>query len=107
MLRFEIDPHRAFPGRGMLVGCAPFALLFPRIGEAPDSKVSPLPQAEALGRILHACARVASEHLPGRAQQLQLLGRLVASSRAFDVAVGNRILTDPSAVIDDLRERLG
>jgi len=103
---FEVDPRVAFPGRGDVIGGQPMALLFPRIGKGPDNHVEPLDQAEAFGRILHACAWVACDHLPGREAQLQVLRRMVEDARAFEVTVGARILTDPDAVVTEIRDRL-
>ena len=104
---YEVDPREAFSGRALVAGGPPLTLGFPRIAGEPHTRVSELDRAEAFGRILHACAWVASEHLPGRAQQLELLGRLVDTARAFDVAVGSRVLTEPDAVVEVIRQRIG
>jgi hypothetical protein len=103
---FEIDPRSAFPALGQASASSPLTLLFPHNAGTASSTVVPLYRAEAFGRVLHACAWVAAEHLPGRQQQLDLLARLVDRARAFEVAVGSRILTDPSAAVAELQLQL-
>jgi hypothetical protein len=95
--RWEIDPRRAFPGRGLLSVRLPLTLVFPSVGREGSSTIQPLGRTEALGRILHACAWVASEHLPFGQAQLDLLGRLVDGARCYEVCLGRRLLEEPSA----------
>jgi hypothetical protein len=55
---------------------------------------------------LHACAWVASEHVPRRDEQLDVLRRLVAQSRAYELAAGTGLLRDPVAEVGVIRELL-
>jgi hypothetical protein len=103
---FEVDPRVAFPGRGIAAMPSPFTLLFPRIADQEVSSVRALDRAEAFGRLLHACAWVASEHVPRRDEQLDVLRRLVAQSRADELAAGTGLLRDPVAEVGVLRELL-
>lgn len=95
--RWEIDLRRAFPGCGLLSVRPPLKLVFPTVGREGSSTAKPLGRAEALGRILHACAWVASEHLPYGRAQLDLLGRLVDGARCYEVCLGRRLLEEPAA----------
>jgi hypothetical protein len=104
--QLELDPRRAFAGHLRAVAPVVQVLAFPRAGEAPESQVTPLDRSQGFGRLLHACAWVASEHLPHRAEQLGLLARLSDRARAYDVTVGRQILSEPEAVVADLRRRL-
>lgn len=99
----EVDPRAAFPGQGLASALPPFTLLFPSIADGEQSRVVPLDRAEAFGRALHACAWVASEHLPGSAEQLELLARLVDGAQTFALHAGSRVLSHPHAAIAELR----
>jgi hypothetical protein len=103
---FEVDPRRAFPARGVTRATRPLVLLYPRIAETAESRSAALDHAEAFGRILHACAWVASEHLPGRDEQLTLLARLVGAAPAFELQTGTHLLHDPTAAIAEIRAQL-
>ncbi len=102
----EVDPRLAFPDRGVHALRGPFRLLFPRIAHAADSGVVALDRAEAFGRLLHACAWVASEHLPRREEQLELLGRVVDGAHACELAVGTGVLRDPTTEVTAIRALL-
>jgi hypothetical protein len=104
---FEVDPRRAFPGHSLAQATSPLVLLFPRIGESLESRALALDHAEAFGRVLHACAWVASEHLPQRDHQLALLARLVGAAPAFELHAGARVLQSPLAAIAEIRACLG
>ena len=54
-------------------------------------------------RVDRLLGRGAARH---RGEQLQLLSHLIGGARAFDVAVGSRILSDPVAVIGEIRRRV-
>jgi len=101
---FEVDPRAAFAGRGQQCVRPPVTLLYPSIASLEHSHVTPLDDAEAFGRTLHACAWVASEHLPRRQEQLDLLARLIDRARAFELHVGTRLLQDPAAAVDEIRQ---
>jgi hypothetical protein len=103
---WQLDPRAAFPGRGQAFACEPFTLLFPRIASAAESSAAALDRADAFGRLLQSCAWVASEHVPRRQEQLDALARVVDSARAFEVAVGRRILHDPAAVAAEIQALL-
>ncbi|HEX2678448.1 MAG TPA: hypothetical protein VHM19_17470 [Polyangiales bacterium] len=103
---FELDPRAAFPGLGSALARPPITLIFPRIAEASTSRITPLDNAEAFGRALHACAWVASEHVPRRTEQLDALARLIAGARAFELHASARVLHDPRGAIDELRALL-
>ncbi len=103
---FEVDPRAAFEGRGLRATTSQPTLIFPLIADAQDSSAITLNRAEAFGRLLHACAWVANDRIPGRAAQLDLLARLVDGARAFEVSVGPRILTEPLAAVAELRALL-
>jgi hypothetical protein len=49
---------------------------------------------------------VASEHLPRREEQLELLGRVVDGARACELAVGTGMLGDPTAEVAAIRALL-
>jgi len=102
----EVDPRVAFVGRGVSSMTSPFALLFPGISHQPVSRVRALDRADAFGRLLHACAWVASEHVPRRDDQLELMRRLVDASPAYEVAVGTGMLRDPLAELAAIRSQL-
>ncbi len=104
---WEVDPRRAFVGRGLTQARAPFTLLFPRITERGVSSIAALDRAEAFGRILHACAWVASEHVPRRQEQLDALTRLIDGAPAFDLALGTDLLREPGAAIAEITRQIG
>jgi len=104
--QLEIDPREAFPDRSVEATTEAHTLVFPRIGDAGACRVVELDRADALGRLLHSAAWVAVENIPQRGEQLALLTQLANGARAFDVAVSTRILTNPSSVAAELRERL-
>jgi hypothetical protein len=103
---FEVDPRRVFAGRGITSAGGPFTLIFPRIGDGADTSAIELSAADAFGRTLHACAWVASDLVPRRAEQLETLARLVDTARSFEVRVGSRILNDPAATAAEIRALL-
>jgi hypothetical protein len=102
----ELDPRSAFPGRAQAVVRAPLTLLCPQFRAELASTLVPLAAADAFGRLLHASAWVASEHLPHRREQLDLLSRLVDHARAYELRMGCRILQAPDAAIAELHALL-
>ncbi len=100
--QWQIDPRRAFSGRGLFSLRSPLTLIVPTVGSDRTSTVRPLARAEALGCILHACAWVACDHLVHRQQQLELLGRLVDRSRCYEISLGRRLLEEPRAELEQI-----
>lgn len=103
---WRLDPRRAFPGRGLATARAPFVLVFPSVGDAEASRVAHLARADALGRALHACAWVATDAHPRRAEQLALFARLVDESPAFDLVGGRGLLRAPEAWVAEIEREV-
>jgi hypothetical protein len=103
-----LDPRRAYPGRHRpRLGGVSLAL-FPTVAGGPVTDVVPLARAEAFGHLLASSAALVIEGLPGRDENLALLGALLGAARCFELRLGRDALADPvSAVAGRVEACLG
>lgn len=93
-----VDPLRALGVAGAAALPRPAALLFPAVGAAPRTVLSPRAPEETFDALLAASALVTVDGMPGAREHLGLLGALVRSARALDVRLGEDVLRDPGRV---------
>ena len=96
-----VDPRRAYPGRHLPLLAGVSLALFPSIA-APVRELTelvPLARAEAFGHLLASSAALVIEGLPGREENLALLGALLGAARCFELRLGRDALTDPVSAI--------
>jgi hypothetical protein len=97
-----LDPRAAFPGRGrasVALEAGRVLALFPTVAGGPVTAVAPMPRADAFGHILASSAALVVEGLPGRDENLALLGALLAAARCAEIRLGADALADPGAAI--------
>ncbi len=92
--KHPLDPRAAFPGRARDEAGPPALLLHPRVGTSPATTLAPLPQAEALARLLECSAFVAAREVAGGEAHLEALARLASGAPAFAADLGRDLLDD-------------
>lgn len=94
-----LDPRRAYPGRHRPELAGVSVALFPSVAGGPVTELRPLARAEAFGHLLASSAALVIEGLPGRDENLALLGALLSATRCFELRLGRDALADPVSAI--------
>jgi hypothetical protein len=97
-----LDPRAAFPGRfraSVALEAGRVLALFPTVAGGPVTELAPMPRADAFGHILASSAALVVDGLPGREENLALLGALLAAARCAEIRLGADALADPGAAI--------
>jgi hypothetical protein len=97
----DLDGQTAFPGRFRWFAPPPDLLLLPEVADRPDTALSPVTRADALGALLSLSAFAAST-LPGAEAQRARLAGLVDGARPVRVALGRDLLEDAAATASRL-----
>ena len=91
-----VDAEALFPGR--FIGyTTPGIILFPRIAAQADSQLTRLREPEALARLIRQSPGVLSDRA-AVAGQLEILRRLVESSRSYELVLGADVYQRPEAL---------
>ena len=105
--KLRLDPRRAFPERFRAAFQGNITLLLPAIHAQSATTLVPLGAADALGGLLTSSATVALEVLPHRQAQLALLTRLANTASAFELRLGQDLLSTPEVGGARLVELIG
>jgi len=96
--RHDLDPEAVWPSRLRRGASRPSALLFPEVSGGPETLLSPLAPADALGRLVEASALLVVDGAARPAEHLDLLGRIAGAVPALRVELGEDLLRAPAKV---------
>jgi hypothetical protein len=97
-----VDPRAAFPGRhrarvparrGHLLA------IFPSVGGEPETRVGPIPLADALGHLFASSAALIVDGVHRRDDNLARIRALLGAARCVELRLGRDALADPAGVI--------
>jgi len=91
----SVEPLRVWPERFRRSWRGRTSLLLPHIEPGEQSRVRRTSAAEAFGKLLSSSATVVVEAIEGGQQQLHALKLLADTADAYDVALGNDLLSNP------------
>ena len=94
-----LDPRRAYPGRHRPRLRGVSLIVVPTVAGDPVTELVPLARAEAFGHLLASSAALVIEGLPGRDENLALLGAVLAGARCFELRLGRDALADPVSAV--------
>jgi hypothetical protein len=99
----NLDPAQLYPG-SHAAECRPTVIAFPRIVDAAESALRPMPESETFRRLL----RESPVSPDGRVvrRQLDTLAALVRQAASYELLHGRDFLQDPGRTITSLLERL-
>jgi hypothetical protein len=99
--KYAIDPQQLF-AQGSITSCVPQALFFTRLTHLPHSEVAPVPQSEAMMRLLRQSPWVCYDPVTA-SQQTQTLMQLAKQCQAFLLHAGRDLLEQPHRAEELLR----
>lgn len=97
-----LDPRRAYPDRALMdLTLAPgrTIALFPSVTGEPLTTAAPIARADAFGHLIASSAAVILDGVGGRAENLAILGKLLAVSSCYELRLGRDALVDPARVV--------
>jgi hypothetical protein len=93
--KHPLEPLAFWPDQFRRSWRGPISLLLPHVEARATSAVRAVNGAEAFGKLLASSAAVVVDGIERRGEQLEALHALANASNAFDVALGNDLLTEP------------
>jgi hypothetical protein len=104
--KLALDPRLAFPERFRPAMEAPAVVLLPQIrASSAASSIAPVAPADALFALIGSSASLFIDGLPGRAENLALLPKLLPRKGAFELALGQDALAAPASTLAPLLEQ--